>query len=136
MEEIDALKGPPPKERVGIKNDSNASAIADLIADLSAGNAITSESSSDADAAAVIEKAMREIQARALANFEAQDEETQQKIQQLLDTLRQQYNTLLCQLTHALITRARAKVEVATSAAAAPSRVSRRFLRLPGVVAS
>jgi hypothetical protein len=82
MEEIDALKGPPPKEGVGIKNDSNASAMADLIADLSAGNAITSESSPDADAAAVIEKAMREIQARALANFEAQDEETQQKIQQ------------------------------------------------------
>ena len=94
MEEIDALKGPPPKEGVGIKNDSNASAIADLIADLSAGNAIASESSPEADAAAVIEKAMREIQARALANFEAQDEETQQKIQQLLDTPRQQYNTL------------------------------------------
>ncbi|HZZ25788.1 MAG TPA: hypothetical protein VFE60_25975 [Roseiarcus sp.] len=79
---------------MGIKNDSSALAVGDLIANLSAGNAIASESSPEADAAAVIEKAMREIQARALANFEVQDEETQQKIQQLLDTLRQQYNTL------------------------------------------
>jgi predicted nucleic acid-binding Zn-ribbon protein len=57
------------------------------MADLPAGNA-TSETSPEPDSAAVIEKAMREIQARALANVEAQDEETRQKIQQLLDTLR------------------------------------------------
>jgi hypothetical protein len=43
MEEIDALKGPPPKEGVGIKNDSSTPTIADLIADLSPGNAIASD---------------------------------------------------------------------------------------------
>jgi hypothetical protein len=43
MEEIDALKGPPPKEGVGIKNDSSTPTIADLIADLSQENAIASD---------------------------------------------------------------------------------------------
>ena len=83
MEEIEALKGPPPKEGAGIKNDPIASATRDLI--VSAGEAIASESSPEADAAALIEKAIREIQARALANIEAQNEASQQKIQQALD---------------------------------------------------
>jgi hypothetical protein len=68
MAEINALEGPPPKEGAVIQHDSIASAIGDLIAGLSAGNTVASESSPEADAAAVIERAMSEIQARALAN--------------------------------------------------------------------